>query len=233
MTIFIRNNSIALFVLFFFLHVSLCAQDSYIEVNQEHLDILIVSAIENDLTLDKHKIQIDAAKQERKMLNLEHLGLFSVSGNLNEFSVNDLTGNNNANNFFPRYNIGVNIRLNHFANNKAKKKILESEKKMLAKDSEERVRKLEEDVTKSYVEYLRKKKAFILRRRLDQFSEADFNAIERKFSEGEITLEEYSRSRTEFYNNKMKLLQDESAYLQAKTELETLVNAKLSKLGVE
>lgn len=210
------------------------AQDSdQIIINQEDLSLLIIKAIENSSSLDIFQIQSDNIFIEKKMINNEYLGLFFVSGNLNEYSIKSLSGDNSIPNFYPRYNVGVNVRLDHFSNVKNRKRLIEQNNKVNLLEAEETQRQLEEEVTKKYISYLKQKKILNIRANLAQFSMTDFKAIENKFANGDAELEEYNASRRNYYQNQMQLLEAESQYLQAKTELESIVQEKLELLGID
>lgn len=218
---------------FLALSTFLPAQEVSIKVNQTHLDDLILSALEFNIGLDKLKIQIDATEDQLNMTKAEHLSLVSLSGNLNEFSIRELSGDNSIPNFYPRYNIGVNIRLNHFANVKGKKNLIAKDRQLIILESEEMTRQLEEEVTALYIEYLKELNFLNLQRRLEQFSLADFEASEQKFIQGNLTLEKYVNARDKYYANKMKLIEAEGRYMKAKSNLESIANTSLANLEIE
>lgn len=209
------------------------AQEAKIEIVQEDLDKLILTAIENYAELDLLQLQVNSNQIEKSIIKAEHLGLINLSGNLNEFSIRQIGGDNTIPNFYPRYNVGIKFNLNYLSNNRNKKKLNEQERQMIMVQSQEVTRILEEEVTKKYIAYRKLKLTLNLKKRMEQFSLADFQAAEQKFIEGELTLEKYNASRNIYYSNQMQVLESESQYLQAKTELESLVSAKLVDLGIE
>ncbi|UXP32435.1 TolC family protein [Reichenbachiella agarivorans] len=204
-----------------------------IEVNQEHLDKLIITAIQNSTKLDKQQIELNSTDYQTKMLNNEHLSLFFISGNLNEYSIRELSGDNTVPNFYPRYNLGVNVRLNHFSEVKNRKKLILQEQQLILKDAEEAERDITAEVTKKYISYLKQKKIYNIKKTLEQFSIADFNALEQKFIEGELDIDKYNNSRRVYYSTKVDVINAESDLLTSKTELESFVGSTLATLGIE
>ncbi|PIB34628.1 hypothetical protein BFP72_03990 [Reichenbachiella sp. 5M10] len=211
----------------------LAQSDDNLLIIQEDLDRLILSAIENSTKLDVHQLSLESAAYQKKMINNEHLSIISLSGNLNEYSIRELSGDQTVSSFYPRYNVGLSFRLNHFSEIKNRKKLLEKDQQVILKQAEILERDLIEEVKKKYIEYLKTKQVLNIRKRLEQFSVADFNAVEQKFSEGSIDLPEYSAARRDYYSTKMQVLEAESRYQQAKTELETVVNNSLESMGIE
>ncbi|MGL1889141.1 MAG: TolC family protein [Reichenbachiella sp.] len=203
-----------------------------IKINQEDLDVLIIEAVYNNLDLDKYNIQIESNELKKRLLNKEHLGLVFVSGNLNEHSIQDLSGDNSVPNYYPRYNIGFTLPLNHFGVIKGNKGIITKDTELIMKDAEILTKSLEKEITISYINYLRQKNILNLKKRMEQFSLADFNAVEKKFSEGAADLNLYNQSRKNYYNNTLKVIDTEGDYLNAKIELESLVNSTLENLGI-
>ena len=231
----IMRKTNLLFFLILGVFVSSKAQEfEYLDVNKNDLDRLINQAITNSAELYMYDIQHGILNNQLKQTNSEHLGLFFIAGNLNEYSIQEIGGvENNINNFYPRYNIGVNLRLNHFSDVKNKKKIISQNQKIVLGESEITERNLITEVTKRYYEYLRAKKILRVKKTIEQFSVADFNSIETKFSEGDVELETYSSARKVFYTYKLQVIEAEENYIGAKLELEALINVSLESLGIQ
>ena len=191
-----------------------------IEMNQQHLDILISSAIEHSPTMERNNIafqEIDFSK--RKHVN-SWLKFVSIGGNLNELSIRQFGTSSEENNlFFPRYNFGLRLPLSAFGEQAATKKKLVFEELKTNTEKEEIERRIREEVTRKYVVYLKEKKILKIRKTLHEYVNADFQVIEQNFSEGRVALEEYDAKRRQLFMSQATVLEAESLYLMAKTEL--------------
>ena len=163
------------FIILFLCSSQLLGQNvsNTLEVNEEHLQLLLEAAVANSEDLKQANIQMTVADYNRKRANNEWLGLIAVGGNLNEISIKqfgDDPGEQQTNNFFPRYNFGLRVPLSMFGEISAKKKIIEQEKLIINSQSEQVKRSIEEQVKKLYFNYLKAKQSLSYKNTIDQFT---------------------------------------------------------------
>ncbi len=205
-----------------------------IELNQQHLDILVRSAIDNSPRMDRADISIQEISLAKRRHTNSWFKFISIGGNLNELSIRQFGSSSEDNNiFFPRYNVGLHFPLSAFGEQVTSRKKIAFEELKANSEKEELERKLKEEVTRKYVLYLKEKKILNIRKTLHEYLNADFKVIEQNFTEGRVALEEYDAKRRQLYTSMATVLEAESLYLMAKTELEIIANNDLEALGIE
>ena len=204
-----------------------------IKVNNEHLDILTSNAISSNSLLKINEVGLSKLEIEKQMVSADHLSVFLLSGNMNEFNIQDISGTSSAPSFFPRYNIGINFRLNHFSQIKGKKKALVEDRKIIHHESELIIKDIKKNTLELYINYLKQKGNYNIQKSLESLSSIDFQTIEQKFADGQIEIDTYNRARKDLYLNRANLLNAESEYLLSKLELENYVGQTLQEMGIE
>jgi outer membrane protein TolC len=207
--------------------------DSLIPENQV-LDLLVETALNNSPHLKSGVAQISMNEYQRKMISNEWMGRLQAGGNLNEVSIKRFDKNVTGipNTLYPRYNFGVAIPLNTFSEIRNSKKINEQEKVIIEYQLEDLKRIITETVKKQYVTLLKYEYTLVVKRNLEQYVIADFNAKEKKFSDGSLELAEYSEARRQRANFSIEIFEAENNYFNAKTELETTLGVTLESLGL-
>ncbi|MBV8253768.1 MAG: TolC family protein [Chitinophaga sp.] len=165
---------------------------------------------------------------------LTHVTFFT---NLNENSFNrnntyynnpnDPKNDNNKNNYYPTYNLGLAFTLGDFFTTPRNVKIAQAQKKLYEAERQADLRGSRNKVLTDYEIFVATKKLFELHLPLLEEALNNFQSVEKKFAAGEVTLEVYSAA-YKSYNVEMvqnvKLTRDMN---QAKIDLESSINMPL------
>lgn len=171
------------------------------------------------------------AETNIKEANAKWLDLITISANLNEFTINPTSTNDyNRAQFYPRYNFGFSLRLGTiFSNPYEVKKNKELFTIANADINVEKLR-IRAAVLQSYNEFLAKDKIFKLysQAKLDAIN--SHNLVEQRFKQGEVTFESYMTSSNNVNQSRVRELESETQYLNAKVTLESLIGIKLEEV---
>ncbi len=160
------------------------------------------------------------------------LNHFNVQGNLNEFTIKgrDQSDPNARVNFFPRYNIGVNFSLGTFVSTPLNSKIARE----ALQNDEEALKSLKlqlrADVLRRYLHYKTSKELFDIQKGYFDDLSANFKLVEKKFNNGEITLNEYNSIKDRYDNQRIKKIMADDTLQGAKLDLEELLGLKLEEI---
>jgi outer membrane protein TolC len=152
------------------------------------------------------------------------LDYFTVSGNLNEFTLNPGKYQNQAL-FFPRYNFGVSIPLGSLFSNSYDTKIA-SNQYLIAKENEKAsTLTLRSEVLSKFEEYVQSREALSLQSQVFNDQETVHTLNEGKFKSNVISLEEFNESSRQLFDLKSKALDLQKQYAITKYQLEALIGA--------
>lgn len=181
-----------------------------------------VKAVQHDVNASQYEVKVAATRWT---------SLLGAQGNLNEFTVKQITGSTQtANNFYPRYNVYLNVPLSAFFEFPNQKKaarermgIKQEQSNMLKLDIRARVLKL-------YSEYRKNETVWRIRKEeLDDFK-LRVNTIEQKFSDGAATLEEYVSAQRVYRNVQIEEATAKSDWDKSKFDLEQVIGVKLEEV---
>ena len=191
---------------------------------------LVVLAMENPQIKSAEnssmQMKYSAARSKTAWLNQ-----IAVSGNLNEISIKNFSGNTDPlrqNLLYPRYNVGVNLPVGLFINNR--KQTLSDEYRYKSSTNEIAVVKqnIRHDVLVGYENYLMTQNLLSLQYAVLKSAEVLFLRTEDKFGKGEITLDAYTVANKSFVDEKVKTLTLERNLRVAEADLEALVGMRMS-----
>jgi outer membrane protein TolC len=175
------------------------------------------------------------AESNIKVAKLKWLDIFTISGNLNEFTINSSTSNDptqfNLGQFYPRYNLGATINLSTFFSTPYQVK--KSKQMYTIANAEINAEKLNirSAVLQSYNELQAREKIFRLysQAKLDAIN--SHNLVEQRFKQGEVLFESYMTSSNNVNQSRVRELESETQYLNAKVTLEALIGVKLEEVS--
>lgn len=226
------KQSVLTAISIFFLTISTYAQNQTLmglPLDDEELSRIIGISLKNNIELKENVIETQARDIELQYLKKNWLELFSVSGNLNEFSIRELTGTSEdivTNQFFPRYNLALNFTFGTFSEMKKSKDLVVKEVEALGVQRKQKEQEVIGKTQRLYHNYILHKERLSLKRTFQELAQASYNAKERSFRNGEISLEEYYDSKKEFSNFQIEIMEVEQDFLDAKSEIEEYVGIK-------
>lgn len=172
-----------------------------------------------------NKLQV--AKHETKIASSEWLNTIRITGNLNEFTIDQSNDVNNRAQFFPRYNFGVQIPLGIFSgtSNQVKKgRQLEQVAQYNIEAQKLEVRAL---VLTLYNNYIMHREIFNLKSQELEEATASFVLLEQRFKTGEEKYDRYSAGLSALNKVKIDRVQAQTNYFNAKLELEQMIGLEL------
>jgi outer membrane protein TolC len=171
---------------------------------------------------------VDQSIEEVKAIQGNWSTMAGVTGNLNEFSIKrfvDPTAP--ANQFYPRYNVFIQLPLSLLVQNPHLKKA--GRFKVAA--AEDRVRQLKLElrsrVLKLYSEYKMTETIANIRKQSKDDEESIYRDMERRFSRGEAQIDEYLRAQRNRNDLKIQMAVAENQFQKAKLDLEAVIGIKL------
>ena len=169
---------------------------------------------------------INIAKIARRKAGSAALSSLSVSGNVNEFVINESP---NAN-FFPKYNFGLAIPLDLFARTRAEKKTaieqvkINTSEKQLVEDA------LKAKVIIQYEIYKEKKQLLELQRIVTDDDNAAYEKAQRDYKEDRISIEDVNKTYRELITSKGFLATTEKDLNIAVAEIEQIIRVPLQSV---
>lgn len=170
------------------------------------------------------------AQYEAKAAGGKWLGLVGVQGNLNEFTIKRFTGSStdgNNNQFYPRYNIYVNLPLSTFtdlgnAKRVARQRVTISQEKVNLTKLD-----LRATVLKLYSEHRKNEDILNIYKEAMEDEESTYLVIEQKFKNGQVSVEDYMRSQKSRNDQRIQLRTSENEYRKSKLDLEAIIGVRL------
>lgn len=169
---------------------------------------------------------VQIAKIARRKAGSAALSSLSVSGNVNEFVINESP----AANFFPKYNFGLAIPLDLFSKTRADKRTaieqikVNSSQKQLIEDG------LKARVLIQYEIYKEKKQLLELQRIVTDDDNAAYEKAQKDYRENRISLEDVNKVYRELITSKGFLASTEKELNIAVVEIEQIIRVPLKSV---
>jgi outer membrane protein TolC len=207
-------------------------KEQVVNDNLEFQNKLIELAWENAITrkiLHHEELIADLNISKSKRIWLNNI---YASGNLNEFTLKELTGNDSdlVNNFYPRYNFGINISLGTIFSTGLETKIAKENLKISQENLLEYKNLLAAEVLKQYQTYIMYEKIYKIQGDMAADENSKLLLLEEQFKAGEIELENYNEGFDSYNNALIKQAEAERNYQIAKIELERLIGLPLEQI---
>lgn len=230
-----KSISVVILLLFSTLTTSFAQKVDYNTIilpsNIEDLDIsekLVQLAWNNYPANEEAQRVVELAESKVKAAGSDWLSMIRITMNLNEFNID---ANNTRNQFYPKYNLGVQIPLGSFVeipqNVKMAKKNLEISKLRL----NETKLKLRAEVLSRYQNYLSAKEVYKIQKEAETDTYSNFLLIEQEFKSGEIHVSAYVQASKNYNDQRVRTVMSENDYKQSIIELEQLIGVKLSDVN--
>jgi outer membrane protein TolC len=180
---------------------------------------------------DAIRREVTVAAQAVKQSSAQWLDIFTVRGNLNEFTINRMaTGQEvyyGRSTMYPRYNFGATVSLGQFISIPATTKMNRERAKIAEANVNSQKLIVRNTVLKAYNEYVLREKIYKVQSQLLMDNETSHKLIEQRFKNGETNFETYSLSLNNYSNVTVGHLESERDYKNAKLDLEQLIGMRL------
>jgi outer membrane protein TolC len=183
---------------------------------------LIRLALNNpQVTIDNSNIEI--AELNRKKASSSWLSSLSVTGNVNEFVIN----NSPAANFFPKYNLGIAIPFNIFSATANEKRVADENIKIANALKIQNENILKAEVLSRYETFKEQKDLLALQNITVENHYSDYQAAQKNFSDGLISIDELNKFYQVYISEKVKVISINKEYNVAKILVEQLIGLPL------
>lgn len=173
---------------------------------------------------------VELSKTKRTIARLSFLDRFSASGNINEFTLDPARDLNNRGNFFPRYNFGVNFTLGTIFATPVQIKGTKIEYETSQLKVNERMIAVRSEILTSLESLKELHQLLRLRQRMEEDYLVMSNDAEKKFSAGQILMQEYRDAIEAHAGRTADVIQAKSQFNQAKIAVEALVGVSLDEI---
>jgi outer membrane protein TolC len=171
----------------------------------------------NEVEIERYRLGISKA---------EWLNYITVSGNLNEITLNPSKyANSNQALFFPRYNFGISIPLGTLFTNSYNTKIARSNLAIAKEKQRYAPIQLRSEVLSKFEDYIQARELLKFQSIIFNDEETVHTLNERKFKSNEISLEEFNNSSKRLFTERTKSIELQRTYAITKYELEAIVGA--------
>ncbi len=173
---------------------------------------------------------VELSKTKRTIARLSFLDRISASGNLNEFTLDPSRDVNNRSNFFPRYNLGVNFSLGTVFATPIQIKGAKIEYETSQLKVNERMIAVRSEILTALESLKELHQLLRLRQRMEEDYLVMSNDAEKKFSAGQILMQEYRDAIEAHAGRSADVIQAKSQFNQAKIAVEALVGMSLEEI---
>jgi outer membrane protein TolC len=187
-------------------------------------DILVEEASKNVSITREALNQVQIEKYRLGISKAEWLNYISISGNLNEITLNPGKYTTQAL-FFPRYNFGINIPLGTLFTNSYNTKISRSNLAIAKEKQRFAPIQLRSEVLSKFENYVQARELLKFQSIIFNDEETVHTLNERKFKSNEISLEEFNNSSKKLFTERTKSIELQRNYAITKYELEAIVGA--------
>lgn len=170
--------------------------------------------------------QVNIAHIQVKQARWRWLNQFTVSGNVNEFTINPPEGSTGPL-FYPRYNVGATITLGNFVTDPMNVKMMKEQKKIAELNINSQKLTLRAEVLRRYNTYVASKRVLEVRREALEDANTSKGLMEQRFKSGDATIEEYNLALGNYNDQKTQEILSESSYKTAKIDVEELIGVRL------
>lgn len=169
-----------------------------------------------------------AAGYQIKIAKSAYLGLLSVQGNINEFTISKPTYNGvQIPYYYPRYNLALNIPFDIFTRTTNNVKIAQENYYISAAAKNQKFREIKADVLTKYENYLLARQLVELQGKITQSEYATVKRAESDFSENLIKLDEVERVQKSYIIEQAKSLTLQKDLNLAKIEIEKVIGVPI------
>ena len=172
----------------------------------------------------------NAAEYQVRMAKGNWLSIIQASGNINEFTINQIFETGNAatqNIYFPKYNLGLTIPMDLFSRQKNTVKIAKENYLIAEAQKNDRFRQIRADVLTKYEDYLLDKQMLDFQSQVAQDQFTLYKRAEKDFQDGIIKLEEFEKSYKGWVEEQSKKLLYQRNLNVIKLDLERIIGVKL------
>lgn len=167
---------------------------------------------------------VEIAQHNVKIAGLSWLNMVRLNMNLNEFNI-DAT--NERNQFFPKYNLGIQIPLGSFFEIPQQVKIAKKDLEISKLRVNETKLTLRANVLSRYQTYLSFKEIYKIQKEAETDTYSNHLLIEQKFKAAEVHVNAFVQSSKNYNDQRVKTVLSENAYKQSIVALEELIGIKL------
>jgi outer membrane protein TolC len=197
-----------------------------ISANQDSLiKLKLVKLALNNPSMKIADANIKISESELARAKNAWLGSINIAGNINEFVIQ----NSPAAVYYPKYNLGLLVPLDLFSKTKSEKVVARENIIIgteLKKDKAEMIKAL---VLTAYENYKEKKEIVFLERSFIEYDYSAYDAAQKAFSDGDVTVDVMNRAHQEYLLEKSKLVTKEKDLNIAIIQLEQLVGVPVSE----
>jgi outer membrane protein TolC len=191
---------------------------------QPFRDLLVEEALKNVSITREALNEVQIEKYRLGISKAEWLNYITVSGNLNEITLNPGKYTTQAL-FFPRYNFGINIPLGTLFTNSYNTKISRSNLAIAKEKQRFAPIQLRSEVLSKFEDYVQARELLKFQSIIFNDEETVHTLNERKFKSNEISLEEFNNSSKSLFTERTKSIELQRNYAITKYELEAIVGA--------
>jgi outer membrane protein TolC len=190
---------------------------------------LIELALKNPV-IDQSDAMIGSANYEVKDANTAWLNTIVVSGNINEFVVNNTTINGiSAANLYPKYNLGINVPLGLFI--RQNKNIAREKVKLYEAQKESQKRLITKEVLIAYETYKEKKELLELQKQITDGQQSTYRQKQTDYAAGEVKdIKDVNKEYELWIQERSNQRTAEKELMIAELELESIIGVKLSEV---
>jgi outer membrane protein TolC len=192
---------------------------------------LVSLAIQNP-TYEMADHAATAASYQIKIAKSAYLGLFSAQANVNEFTISQRKDVNGVviPNYYPIYNLGVNIPFDIFTRTTNNVKIAKENYAMTTAAKNQKFREIRADVLTKYENYLLARQLVELQSRITQSEYATLKRAESDFAENLIKLDDVEKAQKSYINEQVKSLTLQKDLNLSKIEIEKVIGVKIEEV---
>jgi outer membrane protein TolC len=192
-------------------------------------DRLVALAMENP-SLREADAMIGESQYQIKKAKSAWLNSLALSGNINEFVVNNSTINGiPASTLFPKYNLGVNIPFGIFATQD--KNIARQRKKINEALKDQKIMSLRREVLTRYENYKEKKDLLDLQKIITDDQYATYQQKQREFANGEIrNVSDVNKEYAAWIQQRSQLRTREKDLADADLDVEEITGKKMAQV---
>jgi outer membrane protein TolC len=195
--------------------------------SMDYVEKLVQLAWKNHPDNEVLRREVNVAQYDVAQSPAEWLNIVRFTGNMNEFTINPELDVFGRAAFYPRYNISASISLGQllsipYNTKKNRERVVIAQSMVNSKKLDVR-----NAVIKAYNEYVLREKVYKVQTQLKSDNETSHKLIEQRFKNGETTFETYSLSLNNYSAVTIANLEAETAYKNAKADLERLIGVRL------
>ncbi|MTI39021.1 TolC family protein [Fulvivirga lutimaris] len=177
----------------------------------------------------KYQEQILIAQEDLKQDNRAWLTNFGVSGNANEFVINDNADVQNRAQFFPKYNFSARLNLGLLFVAPSVKRENQARIRMAEYDLNSQKLAIRQQVLSAYQDVQKFLELYRIQLEVTDDSYSNYLLAEQKFQNGQITLDEFNIALQKYNTQKKEKIITETNYLKSKYQLEFFIGMKLEE----